>query len=90
MKFEEYFPVIRKLTKEQQKRIQEAVTEKSVEKGTVLHDGAADCTGLLVVQSGMLRAYILSEEGREITLYRLFERDVVPVFRILYDVGNSV
>ena len=31
MKFEEYFPVIRKLTKEQQKRIQEAVTEKSVE-----------------------------------------------------------
>lgn len=76
MKFEEYFPVIWKLTKEQQKRIQEAVTEKSVEKGTVLHDGAADCTGLLVVQSGMLRAYILSEEGREITLYRLFERDV--------------
>lgn len=76
MKFEEYFPVIRKLTKEQQKRIQEAVTEKSAEKGTVLHDGAADCTGLLVVQSGMLRAYILSEEGREITLYRLFERDV--------------
>lgn len=76
MKFEEYFPVIRKLTKEQQKRIQEAVTEKNVEKGTVLHDGAADCTGLLVVQSGMLRAYILSEEGREITLYRLFERDV--------------
>ena len=76
MKFEEYFPVIRKLSKEQQKRIQEAVTEKSVEKGTVLHDGAADCTGLLVVQSGMLRAYILSEEGREITLYRLFERDL--------------
>lgn len=76
MKFEEYFPVIRKLSKEQQKRIQEAVTGKSVEKGTVLHDGAADCTGLLVVQSGMLRAYILSEEGREITLYRLFERDV--------------
>ena len=76
MKFEEYFPVLRKLSKEQQKRIQEAVTEKSVEKGTVLHDGAADCTGLLVVQSGMLRAYILSEEGREITLYRLFERDV--------------
>ena len=28
MKFEEYFPVIRKLSKEQQKRIQEAVTEK--------------------------------------------------------------
>ena len=35
-----------------------------------------DCTGLLVVESGQLRAYILSDEGREITLYRLFDRDI--------------
>lgn len=26
--------------------------------------------------SGQLRAFILSEDGREITLYRLFERDL--------------
>lgn len=32
--------------------------------------------GLLAVISGRLRAYILSEEGRELTLYRLFERDI--------------
>ena len=36
----------------------------------------ADCTGLLLIQSGQLRAFILSEDGREITLYRLFERDL--------------
>ena len=35
-----------------------------------------DCTGLLLVKSGQLRAYILSDEGREITLYRLFDRDI--------------
>ena len=35
-----------------------------------------DCTGLLLVKSGQLRAYILSEEGREITIYRLFDRDM--------------
>ena len=35
-----------------------------------------DCTGLLLVKSGQLRVYILSEEGREITLYRLFELDM--------------
>ena len=35
-----------------------------------------DCTGLLLVRSGQLRAYILSDEGREITVYRLFDRDL--------------
>ena len=35
-----------------------------------------DCTGLLLVKAGQLRAYILSDEGREITIYRLFDRDL--------------
>ena len=76
MGFAKYFPVIRKLTPAQKKRIEESVTEKKVPKGTVIHDGTTGCTGLLVVRSGLLRAYMLSDEGREITLYRLFERDV--------------
>ena len=29
-----------------------------------------------MVREGQLRAYILSDEGREITLYRLFQRDI--------------
>ena len=28
------------------------------------------------MKSGQLRAYILSDEGREITIYRLFDRDM--------------
>ena len=39
------------------------------ERGARVYDG--DCTGLLLVQEGRLRAYTLSAEGREITLYRL-------------------
>ncbi|MGL4282235.1 MAG: Crp/Fnr family transcriptional regulator [Eubacterium aggregans] len=39
--------------------------------GTLIHDGGEECLGLLVVSSGWLRAFIMSEEGREITLYRL-------------------
>ena len=35
-----------------------------------------DWTGLLLVRHGQLRAYILSDEGREITIYRLFDRDM--------------
>ena len=47
-----------------------------MEKGATLHGGNRDCTGLLVVESGQLRVFLLSDEGREVTLYRLFERDI--------------
>ena len=40
-------------------------------RGQILHNGGAECTGVLLVQKGQLRTYILSDEGREITLYRL-------------------
>ena len=76
MTFEDYFPIWDQLTPEQQNRILGSLMTRQVKKGTVLHNGSADCTGLLLVQSGQLRAYILSDEGREITLYRLFDRDL--------------
>ena len=40
-------------------------------KGTNIHDGN-ECTGVILVKTGSLRLYILSEEGKEITLYRIF------------------
>lgn len=76
MELAQYFPVWDQLTLEQQETLLGAASRQSVKKGTVLHNGSADCTGLLLVCSGQLRAYILSEEGREITLYRLFEMDI--------------
>lgn len=76
MELAQYFPVWDRLTLEQQETLLGAASRQSVKKGTVLHNGSADCTGLLLVCSGQLRAYILSEEGREITLYRLFEMDI--------------
>lgn len=44
-------------------------------KGTNIHDGN-ECTGVILVKSGCLRLYILSEDGKEITLYRLFAGDM--------------
>ena len=76
MTLENYFPVWNKLTPAQQSRLRGAAVARRVEKGTVLHNGSMDCTGLLVVKSGQLRAFILSDEGREITLYRLFDRAI--------------
>ena len=76
MELAQYFPVWDQLTLEQRETLLGAASRQSVKKGTVLHNGSADCTGLLLGCSGQLRAYILSEEGREITLYRLFEMDI--------------
>lgn len=76
MEFERYFPVWDKLTSVQQERLKGSAARRTAKKGTALHSGSMDCTGLLLVESGQLRAYILSDEGREITLYRLFDRDI--------------
>ena len=76
MNFPDYFPIWDQLNQDQQDRLQNSAALRSAPRGTVLHNGDMDCTGLLLVKSGQLRAYILSDEGREITLYRLFDRDM--------------
>ena len=76
MEFENYFPIWNKLSAAQQNQILGSLITRKVKKGTVIHNGSMDCTGLLLVKAGQLRAYILSEEGREITIYRLFDRDM--------------
>ncbi len=75
MDFRDHFPMWDKLTAAQQQRLSGSSFPRFVKKGTVLHDGS-DCTGLLLIRSGRVRGYILSPEGREITIYRLFERDI--------------
>ena len=76
MSFENYFPVWNDLNTAQKKVISDSLTARQVKKGTILHNGNLDCTGLLLIKSGQLRTYILSDEGREITLYRLFDMDI--------------
>ena len=76
MNFSEYFPIWDKLTAEQQQRISSTTEFRKVRKGVLLHDGSQNCLGLLLVRSGQLRSYILSAEGREITISRFFERDI--------------
>lgn len=76
MEFRDIFPVWDELDKTQQEIIEENVIVHKVKSGTVIHSGGLDCTGLILVRSGQLRAYILSDEGREITIYRLFDYDM--------------
>ena len=76
MELANYFPIWSKLTPAQQERIASTTILHTVEDGTLLHDGGPDCLGLLLVKSGQLRAYMLSEEGREVTICRFFEMDI--------------
>ena len=76
MEFQSCFPIWNQLSTDQQARILGSLVSHRVKKGSVIHNGSMDCTGLLLIKSGQLRVYILSDEGREITLYRLFELDM--------------
>ncbi len=44
-------------------------------KGKNIHDGS-ECSGVILVRTGCIRLYIMSEEGRDITLYRLHKGDL--------------
>ena len=76
MNYLTYLSVWNKLGKTQQQTLEESAVKRKFVKGEILHNGSADCTGLILLISGQLRAFIISDDGREITLYRLFERDI--------------
>ena len=76
MDFSECFPIWNKLTREQQERLRGVTELQQIPKGTVVHDGSPECKGMVLVKSGQLRAYLLSEEGREVTICRFFEMDI--------------
>ena len=76
MSLADYFPIWNKLTAQQQERIASVSMLQTFPKGTVMHDGRPECMGMLLVESGQLRAYLLSEEGREVTICRFFEMDI--------------
>jgi len=76
MAYAEYFPIWDKLTPAQQERVANVIEFRTVKKGARIHDSSSECLGLLLIKSGQLRTYILSEDGREITINRFFEYDV--------------
>lgn len=64
------------LSEDDQKRLLENSYEARYRKGDTIYGGDGNCVGILIIKSGGLRTYILSEDGREITLYRLVPGDV--------------
>jgi len=75
MNFASYFPIWNKLNEQEQALLKNSVYEKNIEAGTLVKSGG-DCLGLMLVKSGQLRAYVQSDDGKEVTLYRLLSRDM--------------
>lgn len=66
----------KELSEPQRHYLQQAIIKKEFAVGESMHSNSDNCSGLFLIHSGQVRAYIVSESGKEITLYRLFDRDV--------------
>ncbi len=81
-------PFWEKLTETEKKDTEAMTTVRRYRKDNVLHATDGDCLGMICVLEGSIRAYMMSEEGREITLYhvRPGEYDVLTASCILYQI----
>ena len=70
---EEYLPYWIKLSNDEKRLLTNTFVTVKYNKGEHLHNAGKECLGHLVVKKGELRAYMLSEEGRDVTLFRLPE-----------------
>ena len=73
--FEGAFPCFADMPEEEKNIIRNNTFDVLYKKGTNIHDGA-ECTGVILIETGSLRVYMLSDEGKEITLYRLYAGDI--------------
>ena len=71
-----HFPAWDKLTANQQQLIIDNASLLSVKKNSLIQNTSAGCSGILIIKQGTLRVYTLSEQGKEITLYRLNTGDI--------------
>ena len=76
MDFQNIFPFWEQLHERHQNMVRSSVVSQTMQKGDILHRGCGECSGIVHVAKGQLRVYIVSEEGREVTLYRLHKGDL--------------
>lgn len=76
MFIEKSFPVWDKLNEDEKKLFLNNTRVVSYKKGDIIFKNDSECLGLIIIKSGKLRTFMMSEEGREITLYRLETDDI--------------
>lgn len=68
-------PFYDNLTENEKALILSNWSQRSYKKGQLIYSSSDECLGHILVCSGTVRSYINSEEGREITLFRLSPDD---------------
>ena len=68
-------PFFEHLSDDEKKQADSYSSVREYKKGSLIHSGGSECLGMIMLISGEIRTYILSEEGREITLFRLYPKD---------------
>ena len=64
------------LSEDEKERIRQRAFVNNYGKGTIINNCNSECLGMLLVLSGEIRTYLFSEEGREVTLFRLYSGDL--------------
>ncbi|MBO7195925.1 MAG: cyclic nucleotide-binding domain-containing protein, partial [Clostridia bacterium] len=72
--FENAFPFWNDISEHDRQTFLNSSYSIKFSRGSTVHDGG-ECTGVILVKTGSLRLYLLSDEGKEVTLYRLFPGD---------------
>ncbi len=73
--YKEIFPFWEKISAGDREYICQNSYMIAYPKGKNIHDGS-ECSGVILVRSGSLRLYLMSDEGKDITLYRLHRGDL--------------
>lgn len=71
LNFNETYQFWSDLTEAEQERFRAATKIRKYRKGELVYQPDVKCEGMIYMVKGTLRIYILSDDGREVTLYRL-------------------
>ena len=70
------FPFWDELTADEQEMLCRSTRPVKYQKGERVHSPVENCVGILLLRTGQFRAYLLSDDGRDVTLYRLFGGEI--------------
>lgn len=69
----DHFPELNQLSEESRKILEDGIQITSASAGTVMFSEGSECSGYVMLLAGTVRVQKTSEDGREITLYRVEE-----------------
>ncbi|MDD2505562.1 MAG: Crp/Fnr family transcriptional regulator [Bacilli bacterium] len=70
------FQIWNKLNENEKSELISASKVINFKKNEMLQSRDASCLGLIILKKGIIRAYLASDAGKEITLYKLLENDI--------------